>query len=302
VTGRVEIVGYDGSHAARAAVRLAARRATAEGRVVVVHATPIGADLAGIDLGSGLAGAPPAQAITDTVEHLRAHAQHLLDGIPPDTYGDVPHETRVVESRAADAIADIASHEEADEIVIGSRGAGTLRWMLGSTSHALLQHAERPLVIVPTDAISRASGAGGEDPEIAIVGYDGSPGSIAALRYAGGRLPPGSTVIVTCVVADPPAPPGAAFALQAIEALTARAEQVLEQLDESLAGSARVEREIVVGTPAGALAQLARDRDATEIVVGSRGLGRFRAALGSVSHALLHEADRPVVVVPEPVA
>jgi hypothetical protein len=31
---------------------------------------------------------------------------------------------------------------------------------------------------------------------------------------------------------------------------------------------------------------------------GSRGLGRFRAALGSVSHAVLHEADRPVVVVP----
>ena len=33
-------------------------------------------------------------------------------------------------------------------------------------------------------------------------------------------------------------------------------------------------------------------------VVGTRGFGRFRAALGSVAHALLHEADRPVVVVP----
>lgn len=36
------------------------------------------------------------------------------------------------------------------------------------------------------------------------------------------------------------------------------------------------------------------------LIVGSRGLGRFRGAFGSVSHALLHEADRPVVVVPRP--
>jgi hypothetical protein len=30
-----------------------------------------------------------------------------------------------------------------------------------------------------------------------------------------------------------------------------------------------------------------------------RGLGGFVAAIGSVSHAVLHEADRPVVVFPE---
>jgi nucleotide-binding universal stress UspA family protein len=39
-------------------------------------------------------------------------------------------------------------------------------------------------------------------------------------------------------------------------------------------------------------------RDADEIVVGARGLGRVRALLGSVSHELLHIADRPVVVIP----
>lgn len=302
ISGPVEVVGYDGSHAARAAVRLAARRATPRGCVVVVHATPLGADLAGMDLGSGFAGAPPAQAITDAVDQQRTEAQHLLAGIPEDTFAGARHDSRIVEARPADAIADVAAGEDADEIVIGSRGNGTLRWMLGSVSHALLQHAERPLVVVPVDAISRASAAGGDQPEVVIVGYDGSAGAAAALRHTARRLAPGSTIVAACVVSDLASSSGAGFALPAIEAMTARAEHALDTLDPALAGAARLEREIVVGSPAIALAQLARTRDAAEIVVGSRGLGRFRAALGSVSHALLHEADRPVVVVPEPVA
>ena len=59
-----------------------------------------------------------------------------------------------------------------------------------------------------------------------------------------------------------------------------------------------IETDIVEGPPIDALIRTAAARDAAEIVVGARGLGRFKAALGSVSHSLLHEADRPVVIVP----
>jgi nucleotide-binding universal stress UspA family protein len=33
--------------------------------------------------------------------------------------------------------------------------------------------------------------------------------------------------------------------------------------------------------------------------VGTRGLGRIPALLGSVAHDVLHQADRPVTVIPQ---
>jgi nucleotide-binding universal stress UspA family protein len=51
------------------------------------------------------------------------------------------------------------------------------------------------------------------------------------------------------------------------------------------------------GSPAEEIVRLARDRRADLVVVGSRGLGPFRAALlGTVSTAVVHRADCPVLV------
>jgi nucleotide-binding universal stress UspA family protein len=71
-----------------------------------------------------------------------------------------------------------------------------------------------------------------------------------------------------------------------------------QELVDRLSGDIRIDTEAMVvdGAPAERLAELARERNADEIVVGSRGMGRFAAALGSVSHALLAHADHPVVV------
>ena len=57
--------------------------------------------------------------------------------------------------------------------------------------------------------------------------------------------------------------------------------------------------EILEGNARDRVVELAQARNAPMIVVGSRGLGAVTGALlGSVSSALIHRADRPVLVVP----
>jgi nucleotide-binding universal stress UspA family protein len=52
---------------------------------------------------------------------------------------------------------------------------------------------------------------------------------------------------------------------------------------------------------AATLIEIAEERDARAIVVGSRGLGGIKArVLGSTSHKLLHDTHRPVLVVRTP--
>ena len=51
--------------------------------------------------------------------------------------------------------------------------------------------------------------------------------------------------------------------------------------------------------PARAIADVARARDADEIIVGTRGHGRARALLGSVAHQVIHLAECPITVIPE---
>jgi nucleotide-binding universal stress UspA family protein len=58
------------------------------------------------------------------------------------------------------------------------------------------------------------------------------------------------------------------------------------------------ETELLEGSAAGRIVELARSRGVELIVVGSRGLGAVTGTLlGSVSAAVVHEADRPVLVV-----
>lgn len=134
-------------------------------------------------------------------------------------------------------------------------------------------------------------------PRCLVVGYDGSASAIEALEFAREHAREGTRLVV--VHAYEPLPPGHGARepdMALYERLT-DGRALLRRAAAALAGSEH-ELELLEGPPAAAIRRVAGVRDADAIVVGSRGFGRLRAALGSVSHELLHVADRPVIVVP----
>jgi nucleotide-binding universal stress UspA family protein len=133
-----------------------------------------------------------------------------------------------------------------------------------------------------------------------VVGYDGSPESRAALSAAAHAAgPQGCVHIVTCYD-EPPSWRGDKERDEALAEAQAEARARLEALDRDPVPGLFVTQfdgVLMPGPPAEAILRVAEVRDADEIVLGSRGLGRARALLGSVSHDVLHRADRPVRII-----
>jgi nucleotide-binding universal stress UspA family protein len=127
-----------------------------------------------------------------------------------------------------------------------------------------------------------------------VVGYDGSDTARRALDYALERAGENGMVAVAHAFEPPHDWLGYANYDQVLAEHRARGQALLDELPDVNA----IETDLLAGSPAEAIAGVASVRNADEIVVGSRGFGPVRAALGSVSHELLRLADRPVVVIP----
>jgi nucleotide-binding universal stress UspA family protein len=135
-----------------------------------------------------------------------------------------------------------------------------------------------------------------------IVGYDGSETAKAAVRAAieVGHAYGEKVVIAFAYELSPIG--GEIYDYAAALKELAR-QRVAEAAEVATAhgGDSEVEGVIIEQDPARALAELATERDARVIVVGTRGESPLKGALlGSTPHKLLHLADRPVLVVPAP--
>lgn len=133
-----------------------------------------------------------------------------------------------------------------------------------------------------------------------VVGYDGSASAKVALRLAVDRVGDGKLFLVHGY--DAPAHfRGAEAYDQHLNVALAQGERLL---GEAAAVDPRLERvdhelELIAGRPAAVIVNVAEARRADEIIVGTRGFGPLRGALGSVAHALLREAACPLTVVPD---
>jgi nucleotide-binding universal stress UspA family protein len=142
------VVGYDGSAAARSAVECAMDRAIPDGRLVVVSAWQVPVDFRG------------ALYYSEMIGDASRHAKRVLSALEAECerLADVEHEFAVVEGAAAAAIIQAAEDHDADEIVIGSRGVGRVRALLGSVAHDVIHHAVCPVIVIPERMVDARNG------------------------------------------------------------------------------------------------------------------------------------------------
>lgn len=149
-------------------------------------------------------------------------------------------------------------------------------------------------------------------PATFVLGYDGSGCSKAALARTAelaGQIPKATVVVVFAYefsvgyvptgMAESPLLMSAEFDNHA-ELVRGYADgQVAEAAERLAAAGVRAETEVLEGRPVEVLLQVAKDRGATLLVVGSHGEGAMSAAfLGSTALKLLHHSTIPVLVVP----
>ncbi|MBP2368149.1 universal stress protein [Pseudonocardia parietis] len=280
------LVGVDGSESAADAVRWAATEAAARGtglRLVSVF-TPLPArhlhDM-------GLSAAYDQQVRATTAETLDTAVE-----LAGHTAPEVVTEAEVVTGYPAPVLVEESAH--AALTVVGSRGLGGFSGLLiGSVAVALAARGQSPVVVVRGD---HSEWAGGDRP--VVVGIDGSPTSEKAVAAAFEEATLRSAPLVAVhswldVVLQP------AGTMLNRDAVQAEEQSVLA---ERLAGweqdfpDVELRRTVVEDRPARAL--ITASESAQLVVVGTRGRGGVAGLLlGSVSHALLHHAQCPVLVV-----
>lgn len=145
-----------------------------------------------------------------------------------------------------------------------------------------------------------------------LIAYDGSEGAKAAIEAAG-RVFPGQPAVVLSVwrsiaaaasaslIAIPAAVATQAYTEMDEEAQRKAVEQAQEGAQAGSAAGLEARPSGVLATEEiwRAIVRAAEESDAAVIVVGSRGRSSVTSALlGSVSNAVVHNAERPVLVVP----
>jgi nucleotide-binding universal stress UspA family protein len=155
------LVSYDGSADAQAAIDQAAQLMPGAETTVVTVWEPFMDMLlrngsGGMGMAPGLAGNYTDAEKVDAINRGAAQAQ-AAEGAERATALGLVAQPRC-ESRYAgmgNTILVTAEELDADLIVMGTRGRSGLKsFLLGSVSHDVIQHADRPVLVVPSPALA----------------------------------------------------------------------------------------------------------------------------------------------------
>lgn len=286
------VVAVDGSDAGSAAVAWAANAATKRNaplKLVTAYTMPqfMYAD-----------GMIPPQELYDQLEEEAMAKINDARELVRSFDENIEVSYYIAESTPIDLLLQLS--EEADIVVMGSRGLGGLSGLvLGSVSSAVVSHASSPVVVVRKDNDVTVNNKYGP----VVVGVDGSDISRKALEYAFREADArGATLRAVHSWADAQVQTslvGLAAVQSQLDAMTAQERKILQ---DELAPmrekypDVKVEEVVDRDRPI----QVLKDNsdDAQLLVLGSHGRGGFRGMLlGSTSRALLQYAPCPMMVV-----
>ncbi len=248
--------------------------------------------------------------LADDVDRFRHYADERLDTVLSHMHA-IGADAGGAAARGSvmTVIADAVTEFEPDHILIALHVSDQANWQ----ERRLIEHVEaRFRLPVTTFAVDLAGHTPTADGPLVLC-YDGSDDAAHAIERAG-RLLGGRDALVVTVWQGAPALSSFAFAgatdsmFDFVEADRAAAERGGRVADEGvrIAEQAGLRAEPVAVEATGpvwkTIVEIADRHDAATIVMGSRGLtGLQSMLLGSVSNAIVHHADRPTLVIRQPV-
>ncbi|WP_255637874.1 universal stress protein [Amycolatopsis sp. DSM 110486] len=275
------VVGVDGSEPAAVAARWAAREAA------WWHTSLTVLTVCGVD-GPSVGGA-----------EWRAAKEALVLEVARTTRDELavaePGVSITTEASGAGVEAALRQASQSALLLVLGPPTGTLSGLLaGSPDADLIARAGCPVAIV------RGSGATRVDGPV-IVGVDGSPTSDAAIGWAFEEASRRHTRLVALHAWQDSCsgrPFGESHATPLIDVGEAEERALAQRLAGRRERFPDVDVELVVERDRPSDRLIEYGKDAAVVIVGSRGRGGFTGmVLGSTTHALLHHADCPVLVV-----
>lgn len=286
------LVAIDGSDSADIGVQVVASASWPAGTAVrVVQVIDPATLMIGGPFGVYAAAEAPADVERITAENVERAAARL-------TAAGLAAEHAVLRGRPATEIVDAARELEADLVVLGSRGHGTIELMLlGSVSAEVVDHSPAPVLVARGDRIERI-----------VLAWDGS--DCAARAAAVLRWPTFAASTITVLgVAQPAIPWWAGLSgpeipstipMYADAASASREEHerlARTMADELRAAGLAAEPALRSGDPAQEIIAVARARSTDLIVIGTHGrTGLSRLVLGSVARNVVQHAPCSVLV------
>jgi len=233
--------------------------------------------------------------LSATVEqHMREDGNRLLDRVVSLLPMDAGPVTKHLEiGSPADRIVEYAAKHQAGLVLVGARGLGPIKErFMGSVSHRVLTFAPCATFILP--GLMKTL----KQVLLPLQGSQDAEQALLFLRQKPFREPATISLLTVLPQTTPPWPADAVTAKQLESESLRSAEAFTETVAAQLTALGHtVQRKAVLGAPVEAILREARALNPDLLMMGSRGRhGITRMVLGSVSHAVLHQAPCPLLV------